>query len=212
MDDRIKVNKYVLGPVQTNCYVVINQETKETLFIDPADKPAMFGSEIRKEGLVPAAILLTHGHFDHIMAVNELRDEFHMPVYAHEDEKEILQNGKLNCSSMLGYCTPYLTHADIYVKDGQELELAGFRIRVFHTPGHTKGGCCYYFPDEGVVFAGDTLFAGSIGRTDFPTGSMSELIRGVREKLFVLPDDTLVCPGHMHETTIGHEKQYNPFF
>lgn len=212
MDDRIKVSKYILGPVQTNCYMVTNQETKETIIIDPADNPDLLGREIRKESLVPTAILLTHGHFDHIMAVNELRDEFHLPVYAHEDEKDILESGRLNCSSSLGFSQPYITHADIYLKDGQELELAGFRIKVYHTPGHTKGGCCYYIPDEGIVFAGDTLFAGSIGRTDFPTGSMSDLIRGVREKLFVLPDETIVCAGHMSETTIGHEKKYNPFF
>ena len=212
MDDRMQVRKYILGPVQTNCYLVTNAETKETLLIDPADQADGLGREIRKEGLIPSAILLTHGHFDHIMAVNELRKEFGLKVYAHEEEKDVLMDARLNTSSTLGFSRPYTVQADIYLKDQQEIDLAGFHIQVFHTPGHTKGGCCYYIADQGIIFVGDTLFAGSIGRTDLPTGSMSQLIRGVKEKLFVLPEETIVCPGHMSETTIGHEKQYNPFF
>ena len=126
--------------------------------------------------------------------------------------KDVLMDARLNTSSTLGFSRPYTVQADIYLKDQQEIDLAGFHIQVFHTPGHTKGGCCYYIADQGIIFVGDTLFAGSIGRTDLPTGSMSQLIRGVKEKLFVLPEETIVCPGHMSETTIGHEKQYNPFF
>ena len=101
--------------------------------------------------------------------------------------------------------------ADVYVKDGDEITIAGMDFRVIATPGHTAGGCCYYFKEVGFLLSGDTLFAESVGRTDFPTGSMSELVRSIKEKLFLLPDDTKVYPGHGESTTIGHEKEYNPF-
>lgn len=207
---QIELRGYVIGMVGTNTYMVTNKDTKETLIIDPAERADFLASEIRKNELKPVAILLTHGHFDHIMAVNELRDEFGIKVYAHEDEVDILADPNLNSSSMAGQ--RYTTSADELLKDGQDLSLAGIDMKIIHTPGHTKGGCCFYMPQEGVIFVGDTLFNGSIGRTDFPTGSMSQLIRGVEEKLFTLPEDTVVYPGHMSETSIGQEKKYNPFF
>jgi glyoxylase-like metal-dependent hydrolase (beta-lactamase superfamily II) len=103
------------------------------------------------------------------------------------------------------------TYADVYVKDGQEISLEGMTCRVIATPGHTAGGCCYYFEEAGILLAGDTLFAESVGRTDFPTGSMGTLVRSIKEKLFTLPEDTRVYPGHGESTTIGHEKKCNPF-
>lgn len=208
----IDVKSYVLGMIGTNVYIVINTETKEAIIIDPADKAAFLASEIRKGGLKPVAILLTHGHYDHIAAVDSLRDEFGIKVYAHEDEKMILENKDWNTSTMYGRNFELTVKADIFLHDGQELVLAGIHILVLHTPGHTAGGCSYYMPDAKAVFSGDTLFNSSVGRTDFPTGSMSQLVRSVREKLFTLPDDTIVYPGHMSATTIGNEKKYNPFF
>ena len=206
----MKVGKFVLGPVATNCYIGINEETKECFIVDPATCPPEFVSYIKNAGLTVKAVLLTHGHFDHIMGLDALLKEFPVPVYAHEAERDVLESEQLNSSaSMLGQ--PYSFSGADYVTNRQELRIAGFEIRVVYTPGHTIGGCCYYIEKEKTLFSGDTLFHGSVGRTDLPTGSMGQLVSSVRDRLFVLPDDTKVYPGHMEETTIGYEKKYNPF-
>lgn len=206
----MKVGKFVLGPVATNCYIGINEETKECFIVDPATCPPEFVSYIKNAGLTVKAVLLTHGHFDHIMGLDALLKEFPVPVYAHEAERDVLESEQLNSSaSMLGQ--PYSFSGADYVTNRQELRIAGFEIRVVYTPGHTIGGCCYYIEKEKALFSGDTLFHGSVGRTDLPTGSMGQLVSSVRDRLFVLPDDTQVYPGHMEETTIGYEKKYNPF-
>ena len=206
----MKVGKFVLGPVATNCYIGINEETKECFIVDPATCPPEFVSYIKNAGLTVKAILLTHGHFDHIMGLDALLKEFPVPVYAHEAERDVLESEQLNSSaSMLGQ--PYSFSGADFVTNRQELRIAGFEIRVVYTPGHTIGGCCYYIEKEKALFSGDTLFRGSVGRTDLPTGSMGQLVSSVRDRLFVLPDDTKVYPGHMEETTIGYEKKYNPF-
>lgn len=206
----MKVGKFVLGPVATNCYIGINEETKECFIVDPATCPPEFVSYIKNAGLTVKAVLLTHGHFDHIMGLDALLKEFSVPVYAHAAEREVLESEQLNSSaSMLGQ--PYSFSGADYVTNRQELRIAGFEILVIYTPGHTIGGCCYYIEKEKTLFSGDTLFHGSVGRTDLPTGSMGQLVSSVRDRLFVLPDDTQVYPGHMEETTIGYEKRYNPF-
>lgn len=207
---QIEIKSMTLGMVATNCYLIINKETKEALLIDPADNALRISNVIEENVCTLKAILLTHGHFDHIMALNELKKRYNVPVYAHEEEEDVLKQSSLNMSGMVGQI--YTTQADIYVKDGEHLKLAGLDIIVLHTPGHTKGGVCYYLPEEKVLMSGDTLFHCSIGRTDFPTGSMSQLVRSVKEQLFVLPDDVQVYPGHDSVTSIGYEKQYNPFF
>ena len=207
---QIEIKSMTLGMVATNCYLIINTETKEALLIDPADNALRISNVIEENVCTLKAILLTHGHFDHIMALNELKKRYNVPVYAHEEEEDVLKQSSLNMSGMIGQI--YTTQADIYVKDGEHLKLAGLDIIVLHTPGHTKGGVCYYLPEEKVLMSGDTLFHCSIGRTDFPTGSMSQLVRSVKEQLFVLPDDVQVYPGHDSVTSIGYEKQYNPFF
>lgn len=207
---QIEIKSMTLGMVATNCYLIINKETKEAILVDPADNALRISNVIEENGCTLKAILLTHGHFDHIMALNELKKRYNVPVYAHEEEEDVLKQSSLNMSGMIGQI--YTTQADIYVKDGEHLKLAGLDIIVLHTPGHTKGGACYYFPEEKVLMSGDTLFHCSIGRTDFPTGSMSQLVRSVKEQLFVLPDDVQVYPGHDSVTSIGYEKQYNPFF
>lgn len=207
---QIEIKSMTLGMVATNCYLIINKNTKEALLVDPADNALRISNVIEENGCTLKAILLTHGHFDHIMALNDLKKKYNVPVYAHEDEEDVLKQSSLNMSGMIGQI--YTTQADIYVKDGEHLKLAGLDIIVLHTPGHTKGGVCYYLPEEKVLMSGDTLFHCSIGRTDFPTGSMSQLVRSVKEQLFVLPDDVQVYPGHDSVTSIGYEKQYNPFF
>ncbi len=206
---QIKVRSLMLGPVQTNCYLVSNEETHETIIFDPGDQPERVERLIDKYELKPVAIMLTHGHFDHIMAVPDLIAEYGIPLYANEKEKEILGNVRYNSSDMLG--RPFVITDANWVKDGDFLTIGGMDIKVIWTPGHTIGGTCYYFEEQGILIAGDTLFQMSVGRTDFYSGSMSQLIRSIREKLFVLPDDVIVYPGHMGETSIGFEKKHNPF-
>ena len=195
--------------VSTNCYVLQNEQTKECLIIDPAASSSELMSYIESEGLAPQAILLTHGHFDHIMGVDTIKKQYDIPVYAGEMERELLEDASKNLSSAYGIF--YELKEVNYVVDGQVLELAGFSIQSIYTPGHTIGGCCYYIQERGDLFSGDTLFCNSIGRTGLPTGSMSALVKSIKEKLFTLPDDTIVYPGHMEETTIAYEKENNPF-
>ena len=205
----MKVEKFVTGIISTNCYLVINEDTKQAVVIDPAACPSYMMSHIKSEGLKIEAILLTHGHFDHIMGIDGFLSEFDVPVYVHEEDADAMEDPVLNQSST--YTSGYTFGKARYLRDRQTLELAGYTFQVIHTPGHTKGGCCYYVASEGVLFSGDTLFQNSVGRTDFVNSSTSDLVHSVREKLFLLPDDTMVYPGHMGETKIGHEKKYNPY-
>lgn len=206
----MKIEKFVLGPVGTNCYIVRNEDTKECFIVDMAACPPELVSHIKNTGLTVKAVLLTHGHFDHIMGLDRFLEEFPVPVYACAAERELLESAQLNSSSgMLGH--PYTFAGAEFIKDGDLLVIAGMKIQVIQTPGHTIGGCCYYIASENVLFSGDTLFRASVGRTDLPTGSMGALVRSVTDRLLVLPDETCVYPGHMEETTIGYEKQYNPF-
>lgn len=204
----MKIDTLVLGGLQTNCYLVWNEEDGRGVIVDPADEALRISSRLHTLSVRPEAIFLTHGHFDHILAVNRLREEFHIPVYACEKETELLANPTDNLSGL--WAEPFRANADVLVTDCQELTAAGMEFRVLHTPGHTKGSVCYYAEKEKVLFAGDTLFHESYGRTDFPGGSFFELLHSVRERLFVLPDDVAVYPGHGEETAIGYEKLYNP--
>ena len=212
---KMKINHYVVGQVQTNCYVVINEENKECFIIDPGASAKQLAERIQKDGFTPVAVLLTHGHFDHAGAVEELAKEFGVKVFAHEAEKDTLQNPQKNVSWMVGASESY--QADVFLKDEEIITLAGFEIKVLHTPGHTEGGCCYYVASESVVFTGDTLFAQSVGRTDFPGGSMSQIVRSITEKLMTLnavgnlETDIMVYPGHNDPTTIETERMNNPY-
>ena len=159
----------VLGMVSTNTYLVKNQDTGELLIIDPADAAGRIQEKIgRMEGR-PAAILLTHGHFDHIMGIGDLRIEFPVPVYAHEGDRETLLDPSLNLS--ISYTDGYTFDGATYVRDGQTLELAGASFQVIHTPGHTPGGVCYYLENEKVLFSGDTLFQNSVAAQTSPTAA-----------------------------------------
>lgn len=207
---QMQVEHLAVGPVQTNCYLAINKETKEAIIIDPGDDAERIGVRLMQLEAKPVAILLTHGHFDHAGAAKALAAQYDILVYAHEKEAETLEDSRMNLSGPLaGGATTY--HADVFLKDEQELTLAGLHMRVLFTPGHTPGGCCYYFPREDVLFSGDSLFCGSVGRTDFPGGSMRTLVDSVRNKLMSLPENTIVYPGHDIETTIEQERRYNPF-
>lgn len=215
----IKIGRTVMGVCATNVYFIYREGQEDCIVVDPADQGRMIFAKLRQNGLRPAGILLTHGHFDHIWGCDGLRDaaneyaEHHglepVKVYANILEKDLLGNAHLNVSEQMGRaCT---VDADVYLQDGGTVEIAGIGCRMLSTPGHTAGGCCYYFAEAGFAVCGDTLFQESVGRTDFPTGSMSTLVRSVQEQIFALPDDTKLYPGHGDSTTVKHEKQYNPF-
>lgn len=206
----IRVEFLVVGPVSTNCYLVIHEERGEALIVDPGDRADKIAALIEKEKVKPVAILLTHGHFDHMMAAEELRRKYELPVYAGAKEKEVLNDPELNLSEMF-IRKAYAMDADHYLNDGEELVLAGCKIRVLETPGHTAGGSCYYLPDAGILFCGDTLFCRSIGRTDFPGGSYEEIKKSIKEKLFLLPQETICYCGHGEGTKIGCEMEKNPY-
>lgn len=199
----------VVGPVQTNCYFISDEETRDCVVVDPGAEAKNLLAYIEKKGFQVKAILLTHGHFDHILAVDSLKEALKVPVYAAEAEKEVLLDADKNLSIQMG--SSVTVDADKWLKDGECIELLGQEVRCILTPGHTCGGMCYYFPKAGILFSGDTLFQESVGRTDFPTGSMSTLIRSVREKLFVLPRAVRVYPGHGMMTSIENEAMYNPY-
>ena len=209
MTTTMKIESLVLGMVQTNCYLLINRSTSECIIVDPADSPQKIENHITRQGYHPVAILLTHGHFDHILGVNALKKTFSIPVYAAKDEEEILTHSGKNLSSQFG--TDYKVNADYQLEDGAELSLAGTKIKAMLTPGHTKGSMCYYFEEDGFLISGDMLFCESVGRTDLPTGNSTEIMKSLREKVLVLPDETIVYPGHGEVTDIAHEKAYNPY-
>lgn len=204
---KINICRLVLGVMRTNTYIVYDEEG-EAFIADPADSADIIRMKVTELGVRVRGILLTHGHFDHIGAVKELRTLYGVKVYAHEREKEILGSSYDNLSEL--FMDGFTAAADIYVTDGQELSLAGCTIKVIHTPGHTAGSVCYIVSraGESVLLSGDTMFAGSFGRYDFPTGSYAELMRSIKEKLLVLEDGLQVYPGHNESTTIGEERVY----
>ena len=205
----VKIGRMMIGSYQTNCYFLFREETKKAIVIDPADNGKLIYDKLTQNGFSVEAILLTHGHFDHIWGSKELRELSGAKIYALDKEQTLCESVDNNLSAMVGRA--YTVVPDEYVADGAELTFDNISFKVIATPGHTIGSCCYYVEKAGILISGDTLFQESTGRTDFPTGSMSSIVRSIREKLFVLPDDTKVYPGHGDSTTIGYEKKYNPF-
>jgi glyoxylase-like metal-dependent hydrolase (beta-lactamase superfamily II) len=210
---KMEIDCLILGAYETNCYVLRSNATaKDCVVVDPGPGGEQLLDFIKGHKLNPAAVVLTHGHIDHIGGVAQLRDNYpDVRVYIHKLDAKMLENSYSNLSAMMG--AAFSTEpADFSLEDGCVIEQAGVKLQVLHTPGHTPGGICLYSKDEGIVFTDDTLFAESIGRTDFPGGSLEQLLKSVREKLFTLPDDTIVYPGHGPSTTIAQEKAHNQFF
>ncbi|MFI3237683.1 MAG: MBL fold metallo-hydrolase [Lachnospiraceae bacterium] len=211
----IKIGKIVLGMCQTNCYFIYREGDKNdkglipTIVIDPADQGAYLHRNLQNNGFDVAGILLTHGHFDHIWGASEMRSLASCKMYGSKLEEDVFTSSSLNVSAQAGKsCTVKVNEL---LKDGDVIEIAGMSARLISTPGHTQGSCCFYFEEPGFLVSGDTLFAESVGRTDLPTGSMQSLVQNIKKKLFVLPEETLVYPGHGDATTIGYEKKNNPF-
>lgn len=205
-----KIVSLAVGELAANCWLLMNEEQKEALVFDPGDEAERIRACAEQNGVQICHILLTHGHADHMGGAEALKELTGAPIYALDKEEALLLDGVKNLSAFIHH-RGITVQADVFLKDGQEITLSGVRLKVYHTPGHTPGGCCYYCEEAGCVFSGDTLFHGSVGRSDFPGGSMSELVRSVKEKLFLLPEATKVHTGHGEDTTIGYEKKYNPF-
>jgi hydroxyacylglutathione hydrolase len=199
------VDKLEVGPIGANCYIVANTVTGNAFLIDPGGEPDRIKRTLKKKSLNLKFIINTHGHGDHIFG----NGHFKCPVYIHRLEKDFLTDPAKNLSGMLGMFlkTPEATKL---LEDGEKILLDDLELEILHTPGHTPGGISIKM--DGVIFTGDTLFAGSIGRTDLPEGDEKALFKSIREKLFNLGDDTIVYPGHGEESTIGKEKRTNPFF
>jgi len=209
----MKIDHLILGAYETNCYVLRGSDAaKDCLVIDPGLDAEPLIDLLKEQNLNAVAVALTHGHIDHIAGVAAMRDTFpDVKVCIHELDAEMLCEPHANLSAMSGMAFSTRPQ-DVSLQDGDVIEQAGVKLLVLHTPGHTPGGISLYSQANGVAFVGDTLFAGSVGRTDFPGGSTYQLLKSVKEKLLTLPGETKVYPGHGPPTTIAHEKNHNPFF
>ena len=204
----MEIYRVEVMPLGTNCYLVYDQNTKEGIVIDPGGSPELIEKAIAKLGLTIKAIIDTHGHWDHIGANREIKAMTGAPIYIHPADQDYLTEPRYNMSALMG-TQDSAGAADGLLNEGDTVHFGECVLTVIHTPGHTPGGISLY--GHGVVFCGDSLFFRSIGRTDFPGGDYKTLVTSVREKLFTLPDDTMVCPGHGINTRIGDEKSDNPF-
>ena len=200
----MRIDILPVGALEVNCYILSSEKTKNAILVDPGDDYPKIKVFLEKQKLMPRFILHTHGHFDHIGADNE----FGLPVYAHRLDAELLRSPKKNLSDF--FSSSFQVNAQTHIlEDKETVRLDELSLEVIHTPGHTPGGIC--LKSGNVIFTGDTLFAGGIGRTDFPGASEERLIQSIEERLMVFPDETLIYPGHGPSSTIGRERKRNPF-
>jgi hydroxyacylglutathione hydrolase len=193
-----------LGTMQTNCYV-LKKEDSSCLIIDPGSEGEKLIQYLQQEELNPVAVVLTHAHYDHIGAIDTIREEYHIPVYLHEIEKDWLTTPSLNLGNV------QVKEADELITGEQELTIGSFSFQIYETPGHSPGSISLYFKDDDIVCSGDALFSGSIGRFDLPYGDKERLMKSIHDKLLTLPENTTVLCGHGPVTTIGKEMDSNPF-
>ncbi|MGL5207458.1 MAG: MBL fold metallo-hydrolase [Acidaminococcaceae bacterium] len=204
----MKIIAMEVGVIGTNCYLVINEEQKTGVIIDPGGDADQILEKINQKGISVEAIFLTHGHSDHIMAVDEVRAATGAKVYIAEADADMLTKANSNLSVYMGAAREFRA-ADVLFADGQTIKAAGLNFKVIATPGHTKGGICLVCED--TIFCGDTIFSESIGRTDLPGGSYSQILDSIKNKILVLPDEMKLLPGHGPATTVGWERRRNPF-
>lgn len=203
----MKLSVLPCGPIEANCYILADETTHNCLIIDPGDTAEVMDF-IHAKGYCLKIILLTHGHFDHCMGVAGILKQKNCEVMIHEADLELVAGNSRYISAMQYGLIPF--SASRLLKDGDDIKLDSIQLKVVHTPGHTKGGVCFVNEDDAIVFSGDTLFCESIGRTDLHGGSMNALANSVLNILFKLPENYTVYPGHGQETSIGHEKSFNP--
>lgn len=203
------IRQYVIGSIQTNAYLIYDEDTKKAAIIDPGEYEPGISKDAVSLGLDIIYIILTHAHGDHIGGIDGFKKDFpKIKLICHEEEREMLLNPNFNLSlEVLGRAVS--KEADIYVTEKDEINVGNITFNIIHTPGHTKGGMCLYA--EKKLFCGDTIFRYSIGRTDFYGGDFSVLMNSIKDKIFHLPDDTILLPGHMGISTVGDEKKGNPF-
>lgn len=198
-----------LGPLMTNCYILYNEQG-QCLIIDPGSEGERLIHMIEREHWTPLAVVLTHAHFDHIGAVDEVRHHWNIPVYMHQLEADWLEDPQLNGSARHGL-NIHSTKAEHLLSQEKTLTIGDFKLDVLHTPGHSPGSISYYSKEAGVVFSGDTIFEGGIGRTDLLGGDHEQLLSSIKEKLLPLPNETIALPGHGRSITIQFTKEHNPF-
>ncbi|MBI5888883.1 MAG: MBL fold metallo-hydrolase [Deltaproteobacteria bacterium] len=199
-----------VGPLQVNCYIYWDEKTKDAFVIDAGEEADLIEHLVRTNGLNVLNIIHTHGHFDHVGAGERLRKALKAPIAIHKDDLPLMA-GAHEDAMRFGIKTPKQPLPDIMLKDGDTLKAGSLTLEVLHTPGHTKGGICLYSRSEGLLFTGDTLFAGSVGRTDLEGGSFEDLINSIRTKILPLNETTLIFPGHGLSTTLKREKKSNQF-
>lgn len=204
------IERVVVGPFQTNCYIVGDETTKEGIVIDPGGDAGLILEARQRLDLKVKLVVNTHGHVDHITANREVLEELHAPLAIHPDDAVMLTNPLRSFALFMGKVRPSPA-ADVSLEEGATIELGSTRLEVLHTPGHSAGSVSLWCSEAKVVFSGDVLFNQGIGRTDFPGGSYRVLLQSIREKLFTLPAETVVYPGHGPQTTIGFERTHNPF-
>ncbi len=201
---------FPVGPLQCNCSIIGDEATREAMVIDPGDDINDILAIIRKHNLQVKQIVITHAHIDHVGGAMKLRAATGAPILLNENDYELLNMLDVQ-AAWLGMSTPGKVEIDQSVTTGQSVSAGSHTAQILHTPGHTEGSICLYFAPEKKLIAGDTLFAGSIGRTDLPGGSMQKILRSLHNTLLALPDETVVVPGHGELTTIGEERETNPF-
>lgn len=199
-----------VGPFQENCYVVGDEESGEGALIDPGDEASRIALTVEQTEVEISQIILTHAHIDHIGAVAQLAKEYACPVLIHAEAEPMLKQAPTQ-AMMMGLKFGKVPTVDRYIEDEEVVEVGSLKLKALYTPGHAPGHLSFYIEDEGLVISGDALFAGSVGRVDLPGGNMEVLMNSITERLVTLPDETRVYPGHGPETTIGNEKEYNPF-
>jgi hydroxyacylglutathione hydrolase len=207
----LEVRGVVVGLFRENCWIVGSRQRGEACVVDPGDEPDEILALAQDMGVRITRVVASHAHLDHIMAARAIVEATGAPFLLHAHDVPIAENMPTAARMWMGQEVPPAPTPDAYPTDGQDIEVAGVTLRVIHTPGHTPGSLCLYAAEAHLLFSGDTLFRESIGRTDLPGGDTEQILRSIADRLYSLPPDTRVLPGHMQETTIAHERAHNPF-